>query len=114
MIMNRRAPYGSIYALESLEVVLISAAFNQDVSVVFMDDGVFQLKQGQDTQDVGMKNFSATFRALETYDVDQLFVERESLQKRGLSEHQLVVPVQVLSASTLSELIDQQDVVFNF
>ena len=40
MFMNRKAPYGTIYALESLEVVLITATFDQDVSLVFMDDGV--------------------------------------------------------------------------
>ena len=40
LFVNRKAPYGSIYALESLEVVLISAAFDQDISLVFMDDGV--------------------------------------------------------------------------
>ena len=43
MFVNRKAPYGTIYALESLEVVLISAAFDQDVSLVFMDDGVYQI-----------------------------------------------------------------------
>ena len=31
MFVNRKAPYGTIYALEALEVVLISAAFEQDV-----------------------------------------------------------------------------------
>ena len=34
MYVNRRAPYGTIYAWESLEVVLIGAAFDQEVSVV--------------------------------------------------------------------------------
>ena len=46
MFVNRKAPYGTIYALESLEVVLITAAFDQDVSLVFLDDGVYQLKKG--------------------------------------------------------------------
>ena len=41
MFVNRKAPYGTIYALEGLEVVLISAAFDQDVSLAFMDDGVY-------------------------------------------------------------------------
>ena len=50
MFVNRTAPYGTVYALESLEVVLISAAFDQDVSLVFIDDGVFQLKKGQQTK----------------------------------------------------------------
>ena len=46
MFLNRKAPYGTVYALEGLEVVLISAAFDQDVSLVFIDDGVFQLMKG--------------------------------------------------------------------
>lgn len=57
MYINRRAPYGTIYALEGLEVVLIGAAFEQDVSMVFLDDGVFQLKKGQNTEEAEMKNF---------------------------------------------------------
>jgi tRNA 2-thiouridine synthesizing protein C len=30
MFVNRKAPYGTIYALESLEVVMITATFDQD------------------------------------------------------------------------------------
>ena len=48
MFVNRKAPYGTIYALEALEVVLISAAFEQDVSLAFLDDGVYQLMKGQE------------------------------------------------------------------
>ncbi len=114
MYVNRRAPYGSVYALESLEVVLVGAAFDQDVSVVFADDGVFQLKKGQDTSEVEMKNFSPTYRALEMYDVEKLYVEKESLQARGLTEEDLVVPVEVMSNSEIGELMEQQDVVLSF
>ncbi len=114
MYVNRRAPYGSIYALESLEVVLVGAAFNQDVSVVFADDGVFQLKKGQDTEELGMKNFSPTYRALEMYDVEKLYVEKESLEARGLTEEDLVVPVEVMSNSEIGKLMEQQDVVLSF
>ena len=49
MYLNRRAPYGTIYAVEGLEVVLIGAAFEQDVCMAFVGDGVYQLKAGQDT-----------------------------------------------------------------
>ncbi len=114
MYVNRRAPYGSVYALESLEVVLVGAAFDQDVSVVFADDGVFQLKKGQDTKELGMKNFSPTYRALEMYDVEKLYVEKESLEARGLTEEDLVVPVEVMSNSEIGKLMEQQDVVLSF
>ncbi len=111
LYVNRKAPYGTIYALESLEMVLIAAAFDQDVSVVFMDDGVYQIKKGQDTSGINMKNFSPTFRALEGYDVEKLYVEKESLKARGLSEDDLVVPVEVLDSKALSDLMNAQDVV---
>ena len=113
MFVNRKAPYGTVYALESLETVLISAAFDQDVSVVFVDDGVYQLKKGQDTAGINMKNFSPTFRALDGYDVEKLYVEKESLEARGLSENDLVVDVEILSADELREIMAAQDVVIS-
>ena len=58
LYINRRPPHGSIYAHEALEVVLIGAAFDQDVSLAFIDDGVYQLKKNQDTSDINTKNFS--------------------------------------------------------
>ena len=83
--INRKAPYGSIYALESLEVVLIGAAFDQRVKLVFMDDGVYQLTTNQDPGGIGMKNFSKTYGALGDYDVTEIYVDEESLQQRGLN-----------------------------
>ena len=114
MFVNRKAPYGTIYALEGLEVVLISAAFDQDVSLAFADDGVFHLVKGQDTKGVEMKNFSPTFRALEGYDIEKLYVERESLEMRGLSEDDLLVDAQIMSAAEMGDMMAQQDVVISF
>ncbi len=114
MFVNRKAPYGTIYALESLEVVLITATFDQDVSLVFLDDGVYELLKGQNTKAIGIKNFSPTYRALDGYDVEKLYVERESLEARGLSEDQLLVDVEVLSSAEMGELMAAQDVVLSF
>jgi tRNA 2-thiouridine synthesizing protein C len=114
LFLNRKAPHGTIYALESLEVVLISAAFEQDVSLMFMDDGIFQLRKGWDTTNIGTKNFLNTYKALEMYDVEKLYVCKEDLEDRGLTEDDLVVPVEVLDRKQVGELMDQQDVVLSF
>ena len=114
LYVNRKAPYGTIYALESLEVVLIGAAFEQDVSLAFVGDGVYQLVKGQNTQGLEMKNFSPTFRALEDYDVTKLYVEQEALQARGLTEADLVVPVEAVSAERMAEIMESQDVILSF
>ena len=114
LYVNRRAPYGTIYALESLEVVLIGAAFEQDVSLAFIGDGVYQLAKGQDTKALAVKNFSPAFGALEDYDVTKLYVEKEALEARGLREADLVVPVEVVSAERMAEIMEAQDVILSF
>jgi tRNA 2-thiouridine synthesizing protein C len=128
MFVNRKAPYGTIYALEALEVVLISAAFEQDVSLAFLDDGVYQLMQGQNTSGIGMKNFSPTYRALGDYDVKKLYVEKESLLERGLKPEDLMEityededadyaekpSIHLVSRSELTDVMAQQDVLLNF
>lgn len=114
MFVNRKAPYGTIHALESLEVVLIAATFDQDVSLVFVDDGVYELVKGQDTAGTGIKNHSKTYRALDGYDVEKLYVERESMAARGLGEDDLIVDVEWLSTAEMAELMAAQDVVLSF
>ena len=114
MYLNRKAPYGTIYALESLEVVLIAAAFDQDVSLVFMDDGVYQIIKGQHTKNIDVKNFSPTFRALEGYDIEKLYVEKESMEARGLTEEDFIVDVQVLDSAALANVMQEQDVIMSF
>lgn len=114
MFVNRKAPYGTIYALESLEVVLITATFDQDVSLVFMDDGVYELAKGQQTKGIGIKNFSPSYRALEGYDIEKLYVDQASLDQRGLTQADLLVPVEVLDDQQMGELMAQQDVILSF
>ena len=113
MYVNRKVPYGTIYALEVLEMILISAAFDQDVHVAFLDDGVYQIKKGQNTGESGMKNFSPTYRALEGYDIEKLYVEKESLEERGLTEADLLVPVEVLGRTELAKLMSEMDIVLS-
>lgn len=128
LYVNRKAPYGTIYALESLEVVLIGAAFEQDVQLAFLDDGVYQLTKDQTTTDIGMKNFSPTYKALGDYDVNKIYVEQESLDARGLTLDDLLPltyededddwaekdSIKVVSASELAQIMDQADVVMSF
>ncbi len=128
LYVNRKAPYGTIYALESLEVVLIGAAFEQDVALAFLDDGVFQLVEGQNSAGIGMKNFSKTYRALGDFEVRKLYVERESLKERGLSETDLMPivyedenedyaeksSIHFVDRGQMTRLIGESDVILSF
>ncbi|RAU23377.1 sulfurtransferase complex subunit TusC [Paramagnetospirillum kuznetsovii] len=111
MFINRKPPHGTVYALEVLEMVLISAAFDQDVHLAFVDDGIYQIKKGQTPAEIGVKNFSPTYRALEGYDIEKLYVEAEGLAERGLTEDDLLVPVEVISRADMGKLMSEMDVV---
>jgi tRNA 2-thiouridine synthesizing protein C len=128
LYLNRKAPYGTIYAWESLEVVLIGAAFDQEVSLMFLDDGVYQLTKGQNTTGIGMKNFSPTYRTLGDYEVKNIYVDRASLEARGLTQDDLVQVawedwesgeekeniVEVVDSARVTELMDESDIIFSF
>lgn len=126
--INRKAPYGTIYALESLEVVLIGAAFEQEVALGFMDDGVYQLTDGQDTTGIGVKNFSKAYKALGDFEVNKLYVEKESLAERGLTLENLMhltwedenedyaekPSIILVDRAEMAKIIAEQDVVLSF
>lgn len=111
MHVMREAPHGTIYTYEGLEMILIMAAYDQDISVAFIDDGVYALKKDQNTEDIEIKGFSKTFGALEGYDVEKLYVDQISLEERGLTEDDLVVDVEILSSAEIGKLMAEQDVV---
>ena len=128
MYLNRKAPYGTIYAWESLEVVLIGAAFDQEVSLMFMDDGVYQLVKGQNPSGIGMKNFSPTYRTLGDYEIKNVYVDGDSLAARGIPQDDLLQIawedletgeeveniVTVIDPARVRELMSEADVVFSF
>ncbi|HBR97937.1 MAG TPA: sulfurtransferase complex subunit TusC [Gammaproteobacteria bacterium] len=128
LCVNRKAPHGTGYAAEALEAVLMTAAFDQRLSLAFLDDGVYQLVQGQDTSDIGLKHFSATFKALGDFDVRTVYVDVESLEARGLTPSDLLPLhyedeaddwavkdlIQWVTRAQLAEIMDAQDVVLSF
>lgn len=114
MFIMRKSPHGSILAYEGLEAILIMGAFEQEISVVFIDDGVFVLKKEQDTKPLGVKEFSRTFRTLEDYDITKIYADRESLEQRGLSADDLVIPVKVMEAGEIAKIMEEQHVLLPF
>ena len=96
--------------------------------VAFIGDGVYQLTKGQKTDGIGMKNFSPTYAALGDYEVTKIYVEKESLEERGLTldDLQHLVwedededwaekdSIRLVSRTELADVIDDQEVILSF
>ncbi len=112
LFIMRTAPHSGIQLQERLDIVLTTAAFDQQVALLFLDDGVFQLKKLQQVEQQGLKDTLAIFNALEIYDVNDLYIEVESLQERGLKPGDLSLPVKEFYRKNINQLIQRYDVIF--
>lgn len=117
LFISRRAPYGTSIAREALDAVLGASAYGQNLSLLFMDEGVFQLLKNQSPQTLQQKSLSANLSALPLFEVENLFVHSESLQRRGLGADQLIFSreeLTLLDNRQVAELMRQQDQLLSF
>ncbi|MFK8067862.1 MAG: sulfurtransferase complex subunit TusC [Gammaproteobacteria bacterium] len=113
LFINRKSPYESAHAQEALDMAYALSAFEHKVSLVFMDEGVLQILRDQDSTEIGIKNFSPAFRAWQDYEIDQLYVDEESLKKRAIKTSDLIVEVELINTDQLGKIINQQEFIFN-
>jgi tRNA 2-thiouridine synthesizing protein C len=113
-IINRAVGHGCSTARESLDMVLALSAFNESLSLFFINDGVYQLLDNQRPDDILQKHFQPMFKMLDLYDVENIYVCETSLQQRGLTVSQLLIEVSVLDAKILKDKLHQQDQLLSF
>ena len=67
-------------------MAMVGAAFEQQVAIAFIDDGVFQLKRGQNPAGVGLKNFTAAFGALGDHDIRDISWSANRWKRAGCAQ----------------------------
>lgn len=125
MVTVRKAPHGSIYVQEGIEVMFIFATYDMDLSVVFLDDGVLALQPGQDTKGLGIKGFMASLGALVDWEVTNVYVDRQSLKERNIAEDGIIsigknedtdepIRPKVLDGAEIAAMMAQQHSIVSF
>jgi tRNA 2-thiouridine synthesizing protein C len=118
-ILNSKAPISQPHGKDSLDLALIFGSYEQQTSLFFQGDGVWQLIGQQNRQQnaelVNGKNYLKTFAALEFYDIKDLFACQKSLTERGLTDAGFHVDnVIVLNQQDFTDKLNQQDIIFRF
>ena len=113
LVITRHAPYGTAFGKEGLDAVLMASAFTR-VSLLFMDDGVFQLLQNQEPQNLHIKGYSPVFELLEQYEVRPIYVAASSLTDRALSINDLVIEPELVEDLRIGQLIEQHQFILTF
>lgn len=94
---------------ELLDALLVGAVFEQHISVLFIDAGVYQLFDAAPEEGTIARGFGA----LPAYDVDAVFVDKAALRRFGLIAANLVLPARSLTRAGVRKLLASQDVVIN-
>ena len=114
LILQRHAPYGSSLAREGLDFALTSAAYDQNLSLLFMGDGVFQVVGNQDSKNISLKSHSGALEVLPLYDIENLYAVKEDLEQRNIQESQLLEGIQIIDRQAANTLIHSHSKIVGF
>jgi tRNA 2-thiouridine synthesizing protein C len=113
-VLMRKAPYGSVYTAEGFRSMMGIGVFEMDISVVFVDDGVYALVKGQDPGGLDMKPLGEGFPMLPDFGVTQFYVHAPSLNERGLKPDDLVMNVGILDDAGVAQVLESCKLVLPF
>ncbi|WP_404340251.1 sulfurtransferase complex subunit TusC [Pseudoalteromonas mariniglutinosa] len=108
LVLSRHSPFDEQHIREALDMTLIFAAIEQNISWLFSDAAVLALKAHQQPHIIGLKNYFKTIKTLELYDVDNIYVCEKSLLDYDLVPSDLLITVNVLNFQQQRQLIMQQ------
>ncbi len=109
-----RGPYDGPFAQDGLEAAMVAAAFDQQVALVLVDDGVYQLLPDHAPAAIGRRPADAALRQIETYGVQRVLVDRASLNCRGVAPGLLGLSEEPMDAEEIAQFLETQDQVFVF
>ncbi len=113
LFVLEKPPFQGIALQETLDMILTSAVFDQQVALLFLGCGVLSIKSEQNPSNSELKDTAAIFKALEIYDVKDFYVEIESLQAFGLKPGDLMLPLQEIYRKDVNALMAGSDVVLS-
>ncbi|CAM4015032.1 MULTISPECIES: sulfurtransferase complex subunit TusC [Aeromonas] len=99
--MCRRGPHGTSAGREGLDALLATSALTESLALFLIGDGVLQLVREQQPQAILQRHYAPTFKLLELYDIEEVYVCADSLAERGLTVDDLLIPVECLSRADI-------------
>ncbi len=89
---------------EGIDLGLVCAAFDQQVNLLFIDAGINNLITGQSAAKLNDRNHSDIIKGLEFYDIDNIYLEKESLDRSCLNIENLLPSVQLKTTAEINRL----------
>lgn len=113
-IIFNTSPFQNDSGKEALELALTLATYEQPVSLFFKEAGVLQLLKDLSGEQINKKNFTDAFKALELYDIHNVYVLDSALTSFNLTVQSLNIEVRILTQQSWHDKLHQFDRILNF
>ena len=114
LIILQNAPYANSQSLEAIELSLALAAFGQEVSLLFMGDGILQLLNSQAPDPIAHKAFTNVYSGLNLFDINHVYADETAIDKYGLDIKNLTIIPALVTDDKIISLIEQHDISLSF
>ena len=112
LVLHTHSGLNSLAGKEALDLSLIFGSYEQNVSVLFYDLGVTQALAHQDPELISQKDYLSTIKALDIYDIEQVYACQQSLIKLSLDSHELIDGIEQASSEKITQLKQQADHIY--
>ncbi|CAH0534540.1 Protein TusC [Vibrio stylophorae] len=101
-------PHGRSSGREGQDAILATSAMSENLRVFFFGDGVWQLLKQQQPKAIQCRDYIATFKLFDLYEIEQCYICAESLAERGLSLDDLIeMPATVMAMDVMQQKMTQ-------
>lgn len=102
LFIQSHAPFTNLASREGLDAALVAAALDQAVTVLFVDDGIYQLLTGQSGEQIERHSAASPISTLHLYEIKRLCICTHSLEVRGLKPDDVLASCGELGADFLT------------
>ncbi|EWH10386.1 DsrE family protein [Catenovulum agarivorans DS-2] len=113
-IVFTQSPFATDKGKEGLELALTLATYEQPIALFFTGQAPLQLAKNINSDLLQRKNYTQGFNALDLYDIEQVYINAQSLDELQLNQRDLSIAAQVLSTEEFVAKLSHFDVVLQF
>ncbi len=106
LLLCRQAPYAGQLAKAALDIALAAGVFEQNLSVLFSGDGVWQLLPEQNHSAISAKSIEKALASFPLYGLNSIYVDEPSMARRGLNIEALSASATPVLPGELADFID--------
>ena len=123
LFIFRSTPYRSTRAQEGVDAALAASIFNHNITVLFMDEGIWQLHNHQQSRGIKIeaiqdqverKNIAAQLESFPLYDIKELYVDRRALKRFSVKKNELILKPSLVNDKKIRSLIADNDIVLAY